>query len=84
MIMKLNVQCLSMSIEHETWTDERTIGGPTPHMNIRMNYYWGTYAPYVCTHELVLGDLRPIGKQTKTYMSMYSIVFMSVMFLYYE
>jgi len=34
-------------------------------MNIRMNYYWGTYAPYVRTHELLLGDLRPIGIQQK-------------------
>jgi hypothetical protein len=35
--MKWNAYYLSMSIEHETWTHKRIIGGPTPHMNIRMN-----------------------------------------------
>jgi hypothetical protein len=44
----------------------------------------GTYAPYEHTHELVLEDLLPIGMQTKTSMSMYIIIFMSVIFLYYE
>jgi hypothetical protein len=58
----------------------------------------GIYAPYERTHELVLGDLRSLGtytwtsiggptphrNTTETYMSMYNIVFMSVMFLYYE
>jgi hypothetical protein len=79
------------------------VGGHTPHTNTRMNY-GGTDAPggftppYERTHELVLGDLRPLGiyswisiggptphrNTTETYMSMYNIVFISVMFLYYE
>jgi hypothetical protein len=51
---------------------KRTIGGSMPR---------GTYAPYESTHELVFGDLRPIGIQTETYMNMYIFVFMSDVFI---
>jgi len=36
---------------------------------------------FVREAKLVLGDLSPIGIQTETYMSMYSIVFMSDIFM---